>query len=110
MNNSEPRKIRFGLSIIQGFAGGILGGGIPTIYQRTLRLLPRCMGDLFSCATQRKRQPGSCADYETWTITVSVRDLSSGNNVLLSKENKNANRYYWSKRFCEHTFNSSPQV
>jgi len=26
MNNSEPKKIRFGLSIIQGFAGGMLGG------------------------------------------------------------------------------------
>lgn len=26
MNNSEPENIRFGLSIIQGFAGGMLGG------------------------------------------------------------------------------------
>jgi hypothetical protein len=26
MNNAEPKKIRFGLSIIQGFAGGMLGG------------------------------------------------------------------------------------
>ena len=26
MKNSEDKKIRFGLSIIQGFAGGMLGG------------------------------------------------------------------------------------